>query len=219
MTELEQDPQVQEVTSTGAAVIAQVRGMKIVSTEGYEQGSSLLLRIKAALKSLEEARTRITAPLNASLREVNAQAKGKAAPLEEAERIIKRAMGDYQIEQERIAREQQRKLDEEAAKERTRLQEIADRAAASGQETKAERFAERAATVVAPVVQAVAPKVAGIKTRDVARYKIVNAALLPREYLMADEKKIGAIVRALKTEANIAGVEVWLEKEIAAGAA
>jgi hypothetical protein len=39
-------------------------------------------------------------------------------------------------------------------------------------------------------------------------YEIVNPALLPREYLMPDLKKIAARVKSMKSEANIPGVKV-----------
>lgn len=49
------------------------------------------------------------------------------------------------------------------------------------------------------------------RTRTDWRFEIVNPDALPREFLMPDDKKIGAIVRVSEGETNIPGVRVWLE--------
>lgn len=45
--------------------------------------------------------------------------------------------------------------------------------------------------------------------RKTKKFKIVNEALIPREYLIPNEVAIGAVVRALGFAANIPGVEVF----------
>jgi hypothetical protein len=37
----------------------------------------------------------------------------------------------------------------------------------------------------------------------------VDPALVPREYLCVDDKKIAAVVRAMKGDTRIAGIEVY----------
>ena len=56
---------------------------------------------------------------------------------------------------------------------------------------------------------------AGLTVREDWKFSIVDAALIPREYLIPDEKKIGRIVRAMKDATNIPGVRVYAEKGIA----
>ena len=63
------------------------------------------------------------------------------------------------------------------------------------------------------------PKVDGISLRkDEVEWVIDDPALLPREFLKADEQRIGAVVRALGLEARIPGVSVKKKIGIAAGA-
>lgn len=63
-------------------------------------------------------------------------------------------------------------------------------------------------TIQAPVDYVPQARAAGLSTRKHYSFKIVDAALIPREYLIPDEKKIGDVVRAEKMDTNIPGVEV-----------
>ncbi len=57
------------------------------------------------------------------------------------------------------------------------------------------------------------PKMAGIKGRTNWKFKIINEALIPRQYLMPDNVAIGAMVRGVKdkqeAKAKCPGIEVW----------
>ena len=217
--DLKSDPSVATLNTDRDALVARAAAIKIRSQDGYEEAAGWLKSIKGFLKAIEDARTRITKPINESLREINAQAKDAAAPFLESEAKIKRAMIAYSDEQDRLAREEQRKLNEAAAKEAARLQEIAARAAAKGQTTKAEQFEERAQAVTAPVVQTGAPKVGGISVPKVWVFEITDEDLIPREYLVVDETRIRRIVTALKGDTKIPGVRVFEQKRISAGVA
>ena len=94
----------------------------------------------------------------------------------------------------------------------------ADRVESAAAE-KSESLQAQASQVVAPVVQRAAPKVSGLTFTEVAKFEVIDKALLPEEYKLADETRIGKVVRALKTEARIPGVRVWMEKQPASKAA
>jgi hypothetical protein len=200
-------------------LMTRVTNLKIRDQEGYSEAAGWLKSIKGFLKAIEDARTRITKPINESLREVNAQAKDAAAPFLEGETKIKRAMIAWSDEQDRLQREEQRRQNEAAAKEQARLQEIADRAAAKGQTGKAEQFEERAQAVTAPIVQTQAPKVGGISIPKVWVFEITDEDLIPRDYLVVDETRIRRVVTALKGDTKIPGVRVFEQKRISAGVA
>jgi hypothetical protein len=216
---LSADPTVVALTPALDKLRAFAKNLVIRTTEGYEQAAALLKNIKGSLATIEDARTRITKPLNDALRETNAQAKLAAAPFLADELVIKRAMIAYSDAQDRLREEQQRRDNEAAAKEQRRLQEIADRAAAKGQEGKAEIFQERAQSVVAPVAQQAAPKVGGISIPKVWVFEITDEDLIPREYMVVDETRIRRVVTALKGDTKIPGVRVFEQKRIAAGVA
>lgn len=221
----------------------------------YATAANQLKTIKGALAEIEDARTRITKPLNESLKETNAQAKSAAAPFQAQEQVIKAAMISWSNEQDRLREIEQRKANEAAEKERRRLQAIADeaarkareqadekrrqaeQAAAAGRaeeaaklaaqasridakaEEKVEHFEMRAAQVVAPVAQQAAPKVGGISIPMVWVHEIVDAALIPREYLDVNETRIRKVVQAMQGNTNIPGVRVRQIKRVAAGVA
>lgn len=188
-------PEVVEARDLAARTTSAVQGYKITTAAQYEEGASVLRRIKAGQKRLEELRTAITGPLNAALRAVNDLFRTPGTELDNAERAVKREMTAFQTEQERLAREEQRKLDEAAQRERDRLaaeqrqkeqeaeqlrqqaeaaRNAGNTAEAAKLETKAERKEDRAAdlgsradTIVAPVITREPPKVAGVATREI----------------------------------------------------
>lgn len=218
-TDLTNDSAVAELEPERQSLEARAANLTIKDALGYTQAADWLKSIKGALKKIEEARVRITGPMNEALRQVNGQAKDAAAPWLASEQKIKRAMLAYSDEQDRLREEEQRRQNEIAAKERKRLQDIADKAAAKGQEAKAEAFAERAATVVAPVAQRAQPAVAGIAVPKVWTFEVTDESLIPREFLEIDFVKIRKVVGALKGSANIPGVRVFEQKRISAGVA
>lgn len=123
---------------------------------------------------------------------------------------------------EREARELRAKAEAEAAAGRqAEAAKLAARADAKVEraEGKAEALEQAAAMTVAPVVQAEAPRVRGVATREVWRFAIDDESKIPRKYLVVDDVKIRKVVAALKGDAKIPGVRVWPEKQIAAGAA
>ena len=192
---------------------------EVATAEAYREAAQDLQRVKAAAKKLEAARDGCVRPLNERVREINAFFRSPADQLATVEKTIKRAMAAYADEQERIRREEQRKADEAARKERERLAAQAVKAVEKGRDEKALELQERADAVVAPVVQREAPKVAGVATREVWRFEIERPELVPREMCVPDEKRIRAVVQALKGESRIAGVRVWKETTVVAGAA
>ena len=147
-----------------------------------------------------------------------AQKKKVDAPLVEAEGIIKPRIAAWNAEQERIRREEEARLREQARKEEEerRLQE-AILAEQNGQTEAAEEI--MAAPVQPPpvVVPKTVPKVSGVSMVKQWKFRVVNPALIPREYMVPDETKIGGVVRALKDQAHIPGVEIYSVDSVSAG--
>lgn len=251
-------PEVVEATQLVERAEQAVITFKITTPAQYEDSASVLKRIKAGQKRLEELRVAITGPLNAALKAANDLFRAPAERLAKVERSIKSEISRYQDEQERIRQEEQRKADELARKAREKAE--ADAAAArakaeqeaeelrrkaeteraagnaaaaarleSRAESKIDKAEDRAqdlelqaATTVAPIIQREAPKVTGIATREVWKFEITDPSKINPQFLMPDEKKIGAQVRALKGDAAALigpGVRVYSERQIAAGAA
>lgn len=215
MTNLEHNDAVRQIEALMSNLT--VDGISVTSDADMEQAAALLREVKAVQKQAEAAQKSLTQPLEVEKKGIIAFFRDRiTGKLDAYERRLKSLIVSYQQEQERIRREAQRKAEEAARKERERLERRAAAAEAKGQAEKAEQLAEQAQTVVAPVIQTEAPKVAGIATRSVWKYRIADPSALPREFLVPDEKKIGQVVRAMKGDAQIPGVEVYEEKSLAA---
>lgn len=212
-------PEVKELTAQTDTLLELSTNYVITAPEHYEAAGTELQRVKGVLKRLTDQRMLFTRPLDASKKAIMDFFRGPEEKLARAENCIKRAMAGYQQEQERLRIEDQRRADEAARKERERLEAQAARAQASGKTEKAEALQQRAATVVAPVVSREAPKISGVKTREVWRFEVVDAGEVPRQFLSVDEQKIRRVVGALKGDCKIHGVRIWSEKAIAAGSA
>lgn len=234
-----------------SAALSLAQSMSVTTAEQYSAGAAELQGIKAKFREIDEARKQLVKPINEAHKRVQEFFSGPLDFLSKAEAIIKGKLVVYQNEQDRLRREEQRRAEEAARKERERLESqareaerkarekadadrrAAEAAAAAGRaeeaarlaaraaatETKAAEKAEaleqRAASVVAPVVHRETPKVAGLKTREVFKFEIVDAGLLPREYLVPDEQRIRKVVNALKMDAKIPGVRVYPDKQLA----
>jgi hypothetical protein len=79
--------------------------------------------------------------------------------------------------------------------------------------------------LVAPVAQVTAPKVRGVGFREVPKWrmkcgheraddpKCATCQSVPREYLVLDPKRVQARVNGFGVNANIPGIEVWMEPQ------
>jgi hypothetical protein len=159
---------------------------------------------------------------------------------QEEERQRRAAEEAARIERERIeaecrakAEEERQKFDElkRQAEDAAKAQEVPltglaafvaeEEAAALQAEIDAARIATENAireTAMAPrqvVIQA-PPKVtaAGTSFRSVWKFKVVDLAQVPREYMILNEQMVGALARSTKGAMQIPGIEIYEEKTI-----
>ena len=131
-----------------------------------------------------------------------ARQKEEAARAAEAEALRQAALIENQKEREAMQRE--------AEKRRAEAEAAAAKAAAKE---------EAAAEVVAPVVQiaSVTPKVQGQAIRRTWRARVVNVALVPREYLVPNQQALDAFARATKGAIPLPGIEMVSEVNMSTG--
>lgn len=179
-----------------------LKGLKILEAQIAETFDPQITRAHALHKSLLAEKRKFTDPLAV------------------AERIIKPKIIAYLDEEDRKRREaESARLKAEAA-----ATEIADEALKKAEALKEGGDMRGADAVIntaydqaqeildkAPDVP-VAARAEGLSLSVVWKFAIINANALPREYLKPDEVKIGRIVRALKSQAQIPGVRIWSEK-------
>lgn len=187
----------------------------IANESAYIMMADILKRAKLIYKILDDREKEITRPALASIastRDLFSEPKELAARVEIN---AKGKMAEYQSRLAEIAREAQRIAEQKAEAERQRLAALAAKAVARGDEKKAEAFVERERAVVAPVLAANKPKVSGVSMRTKYVGTIINPMLLPRKYLIPNERMIRAEVDALGSECNIPGVSVTATQIIA----
>lgn len=218
MTDLNQDPNAKQALAEVEVVENRLQTYvpaKILTPDQYATVGLELQRIKGVRKLIEDTRKRMTRPLDEAKQAIMDFFRGPAARLDDAEDKAKRAMLDYDREQQRIADEQRRQAEEQARRDREFQQQRAARLAEQGRREEAQQANEQAALVQAPVVQAATPQVSGIAMREVWRFEVTDPALLPREFLIVDERKLRAHVELHKGATSIPGVRVFSEKQIA----
>jgi hypothetical protein len=162
-----------------------------------------------------------------------ARRKEEERLLREAEAARQKLEEDDRKRRELEANATKQKLEEEA------LAEAAVREAEGDHETatlilnhaveQVETLPEPAPCVpivlVAPVARATAPKVRGVGFREVPRWRVkcghekaddpkcATCQSVPREYLVLDPKRVQARVNGFGINANIPGIEVWVESQ------
>lgn len=144
-------------------------------------------------------------------------------PLIRAKTIVGQRAAAFLYEQEIVHREAERKRLEAEARAREIVQkaaETADKLVNDNKDRAACKVVDDA-TVKVEAILAAAPEVpdkmdtAGLTVREDWKFSIIDHNLIPREYLIPDEKKIGRIVRAMKEQTNIPGVRAYAEKGVA----
>lgn len=131
----------------------------------FELAGSELRKIGIGIDAIDAHRKEMTRPIDEAKRKIMDKFKPALALLEQAKSTLNRKMLQWRDEQERIRREQQRKLEEQAAKERARLEAEALKLAKRSPEKAAEKLAQAAATTAPVVAPANVPTVKGVGTR------------------------------------------------------
>lgn len=114
-------PARQEIEGRACALLESAQSLLIDSPTMHEIAADELRTVKSAAAKLEETRKRHVSPLNEEVKYINDWFRDARAMLEEAEAGLKQKMLDWQEEQDRLRREEQRRLEEAARAERARI--------------------------------------------------------------------------------------------------
>ena len=175
----------------------QAQAVTIATQEDYSNAADLIARLKETGSKIKTTKESITKPLNEALK----NARNLFAPIEEqfekAESIVKTKLLAYK-----------RKVDDEAREAEAKI------AARVEKGTMKLETAERKTEAIERVETTTRGKIGEVQVRKVKKVRIVDAAALPREYLVPDEVLIRKDALGGK---QIPGVEVFEEETIAAG--
>ena len=184
--------------------------LDITTPDGEARAESWLIEGREFVK---KADAELVEPWRQVKRDADAQMKKLAAsiidPVTAVVNTLKGRISTQRAERQRIAEEAARKaqaeLNRKAEQERQAAMKAAEKLKTP--ELREERLAQ-AEMIVAPVVQVPVAKPTGSKLATVVTwgFEIVNAGEIPREYMIPDESKIGAVIRASKGSIVIPGV-------------
>lgn len=143
------DDRAQQLISSAELFVKRVESMQVRTPREYEQAAEALKAVKAKHNEIEADRVRVKEPILEAGRRIDDLFRAPLQMLKSGETALKKLQTDYQLEQQRLAREEQARLDEEARKQREAFEaearqkrEEADREAA---ELRAKAEAQRAA--------------------------------------------------------------------------
>lgn len=204
--------------------------VQVTDLASQEQASTLLLSIANLRSKVKQTWEPMKKAAHEAHRVICQQEKTVDEPLARAEAILKTQIAGFirqqqeaaRAEEERRRREERQRAEDEARREAERLAiEDAVTLEAEGKQEEAEAVLNNPVPVparyVAPApVAAQVAQVAGVTAKSVIKFRVIDTALIPRQYLTVDETKIRKVVAALGHEANIPGVETYDDTQIAA---
>lgn len=216
-TEMESKPI--ETEENALTLVATAEEAWIDSQITMETGVELDNKIRQALKKLEDERKSFTAPLNDTMKKINARFKPLKDQLEAARTAIQGKIGAYRREQERIRQEEAER--ERKAQEEAILAE-AQRLEAEGKTEEADKVVDQAPAIpnIPPPSQ---PSMVRGESSGTAsfikegRWTLVDLSKVPLMYLQLNESAINKAVRPSVENGgirDIPGLEITEEERM-----
>lgn len=197
----------------------------ITNRDEFETASAYFLQTKAHLKLVEEERKKIVDPINKALKATNDLFKRISDPLNKIKDQLNSKMKVFADgerkkleEQKRIElEEQKKKFEEDAKKAKMEAIELGSQTALEVANTFQKR-ANEIDTENVEVKQTVRLGAIGtMAERRTWQFKVIDVNLIPREYLIVDEKKINAIKKEFGEKGlSIPGIELFQETSFSA---
>lgn len=203
------DIQTEVIDKKALTAVEQAKGLSIINNE-------IFLIADAACVGLKELEKEIIATFKEPKEKAWAAHKSIVAaeakhldPVLEARKIYKGKMSVWQDEQERIRRieEDRQRLEAQKVAEEEALR-LAQQAQAEGKTEEAEAIIQ-APVYVAPVIVPKETPKASTVIRKIWDFRVVNAQLVPRSYLMVDEVKLRSQAKATGNSIAVPGVEFF----------
>lgn len=213
-------PDATELSSQADAIVMAATDFVVQDAYSYTAALEAVRHIKTFRKKVMEWFKESKGLAFTLHRSITTREKETDAPAKEAEAIYKCKAGAWELAEQQRELEEQERLREQARKEEEegRLAEAA-RLEGAGHSDQADALLEAPpANLPMPILPSAVPKIKGVSSTTVYRHRIVNASLIPRVWLIADEKRIAAFGRSMGEKAAIEGVEFYPEQRTAARA-
>lgn len=225
--EMPQDESVEkQLEKSGLLAVNTAQGMRIESTQDYEQAGKFLLEIKNRVKKIKDYWAPTKAAAKAAHQAVVDREKEMLLPLNDAERIIKASMTNYQLAVEKARREAEEAAKKRQREEANRLLEQAVAAHDSGDDHSAAIGMAMAEMVeeMQPAPVAEAPKASGTSVSKTWKARVVDETAVPAysdtgvELRSINMAVLNSIARMTRGTAKIPGVVFFEDLNIRARA-
>jgi hypothetical protein len=210
------------IKADALALISRASGLVVRNQDDLDGANDYLAEIKRRIEYFSNLYDPQIAKANALHKGLCADKKQFVGPLEQAAKVINPKIADYLYEedQKRLAVARARQLAEDkAAREAEKAADKAHELIQNGQEGRVAAVVEKAAEKI-EAIKAAAPvmpdkPVADFALRETWSFRVKDALLIPRKYLLIDEVTIGKIVRAMKDQTDIPGIEPYPVRSVA----
>jgi hypothetical protein len=203
-----------ELRAETAVVLTEAKALTVTDVHTYGLAAERVKGLKSLQKKVTDWFEPLVTAAHRAHKELTSRRGETLKPIEAECARLTREMSTWKAEEDRRAREEAARLarEQQALEQRVQL-EVAAALESQGLNAEAEAVVEQAIAMPAPMVPVipVTPDVQGITYRTTWKHQVVDAALVPREYLVIDEQKIAAVVRATKGTLQIPGVRIYSE--------
>jgi hypothetical protein len=208
------EPKTEALIITRRTLDTIVDELVIANHDNLEFARDVVRKIRSSKDQVDDEFSEHIAQAHRLHKGMVAQRKKFIEPLDKLKTTVERKMGAYlQAEEDKAAAERKRLADiahKEA--EEARLAE-AERLEAEGENEAAAAVIEAPIAVVAPAPPP-PPKVEGVVQRKTWKHRIVDEALVPRQFCSSDDRKLREYARSMQSQAGCAGVEFYCETSV-----
>lgn len=177
-----------EFESRAKAILDKVSQVPVATQQQREKAAAILVQIKREIKEVEAQRDEVAKPAYEAYKKMRLKAKPILDPLERAEILLKERIASGAEEEERVTSEA-----------------LAAAMAAGASQGE-----------IVAIVAAAPDKLEGVSIRKSQAYRILDEALVPREFLMVNHSKLQVHMRDNPDAPAPAGIEYYLKSHVSA---
>lgn len=173
-------------------VVAKAAKVEITNAGELAKATEVLSQLNQYADQVEAKKNTVLKPLKEATKAYNALFHPIEEKLETAIESIRGEMSRYQTEQVRIAKEEEARITSRVGEGKGKI----------SLETASKKLDE-----VEKPIEKVSTQSGSLAFREVQKLKLIDETIIPREYLMVDEKKV---LDALKAGQKVLGAEIEL---------
>ena len=203
------------IKTESQSIIEHAKSFEIKDTTDYQRAAALQILITDLINKIKETHNPVIEHWSKKHKEAITEREKDLLPLVGAKTILEGKRISYKnyvdIEKAKqeaaLYQEEKRKAEELALLTAIQAEE-------SGQKEAADKIIDNPITVAPVILPSAAPKTKGQINRKAPKFRIIDESLIPRQYLIPDNKSIKKVVKALKERHGIPGIEIYyVEKE------